>query len=170
MCAMRIRPFVLTVMLLSPMAAMADGYHHQRGYTTQRSCYKEIYREKYVSGNRRSKGYVKSYLDKVEVPCSSLSWNSPVRNHRQRHNHAYYQHKHAHYFPHTHRRHNRPTHKQVLVSRSSRTRLGSCSSGNATTGGLIGGGLAAAISKKDAYAWSIPLGAVLGMGIANADC
>ena len=39
-----------------------------------------------------------------------------------------------------------------------------------STGGLIGGGLAAAISKKDAYAWSIPLGAVIGMGIANADC
>ena len=168
---MRIGPFVLTAMLLSPMAAMADGYHHhQRGYTTQRSCYKEIYREKYVSGNRRSRGYVKSYLDKVEVPFSSLSWNSPVRNHRQRHNHAYYQHKHAHYFPHTYRRHNRTTYKQVLVSRSSGARLGICSSGNATTGGLIGGGLAAAISKKDAYAWSIPLGAVLGMGIANADC
>ena len=168
---MRIRPFVLTAMLLSPMAAMADRYHHhQRGYTTQRSCYKEIYREEYVSGNRRSKGYVKSYLDKVEIPCSSLSWNSPVRNYRQRHNHAYYQHKHAHYLPHTYRRHNRPTHKQVLVSRSSRTRLGSCSSGNATTGGLIGGGLAAAISKKDAYAWSIPLGGVLGMSIANAEC
>ena len=167
---MRIRPFVLTAMLLSPMAVMADGYHHQRGYTTQRTCYKEIYREEYVSGNRRSKGYVKSYLDKVEVPCSSLSWNPPVRKYRHRHNHAYYQHNHAHYFPHTSRRHNRPTHQQVLVSRSYRTSGGSCSSGNATTGGLIGGGLAAAISKKDAYAWSIPLGAVLGMGIANADC
>ena len=160
---MRIRPLVLTAMLLSPMAAMADGYHHQRGYTTQRTCYKEIYREEYVSGNRRSKGYVKSYLDKVEVPCSSLSWNSPVRKYPHRHNHA-------HYFPHSHRRHNRPSHQQVLISRSYRTSGGSCSSGNATTGGLIGGGLAAAISKKDAYAWSIPLGAVLGMGIANADC
>ena len=41
-----------------------------------------------------------------------------------------------------------------------------------STGGLIGGGLAAAISKKDAYGWSMPLGAALGMGmgIANADC
>ena len=160
---MRIRPLVLTAMLLSPMAAMADGYHHQRGYTTQRTCYKEIYREEYVSGNRRSKGYVKSYLDKVEVPCSSLSWNSPVRKYPHRHNHA-------HYFPHSHRRHNRPSHQRVLISRSYRTSGGSCSSGNATTGGLIGGGLAAAISKKDAYAWSIPLGAVLGMGIANTDC
>ncbi len=167
---MRIRPFVLTAILLSPIAAMADGNHHQRGYTTQRTCYKEIYREEYVSGNRRSKGYVKSYLDKVEIPCSSLSWNAPVRKYRHRHNHAYYQHDHAHYFPHTHRRNNRPTLQQVLVSRSYRTSGGSCSSGNATTGGLIGGGLAAAISKKDAYAWSIPLGAVLGMGIANAEC
>ena len=165
---MRIRPLVLTAMLISPIAAMADGYHHQRGYTTQRTCYKEIYREEYVAGNRSSKGYVKSYLDKVEVPCSSLSWNPPVRKYRHRHNHAYY--KHNHYFPHTHRRYSRPTHQQVLVSRSYRTSGGSCSSGNATTGGLIGGSLAAAISKKDAYAWSIPLGAVLGMGIANSDC
>ena len=37
-------------------------------------------------------------------------------------------------------------------------------------GFVVGGGFAAAILKKDAYAWSIPLDAVLGMGIANADC
>ena len=160
---MRIQLFVLTAMLLSPMAAMADRYHHQKGFTTQRSCYKEIYREEYVAGNKRSKGYVKSYLDKVQVPCSSLSWNQPVRKYRHQHNHV-------HYSPKTYRRHYRPKPKQVLVSRSYRTSGGSCSSGNATTGGLLGGGLAAAISKKDAYAWSIPLGAVLGMGIANLDC
>tara|TARA_Y100000766_G_scaffold33074_1_gene22923 strand:- start:29 stop:481 length:453 start_codon:yes stop_codon:yes gene_type:complete len=150
-------------MLLSPIAAMADGYHHERGYTTQRTCYKEIYREEYIAGNIRTKGYVKSYLDQVEVPCSLLSWNQPVRKYRHRHNHA-------HYLPHTHRRHNRLNHQQVLVSRSYRNSGRSCGSGNGTTGGLIGGGLAAAISKEDAYAWFIPLGAVLGMGIANADC
>ena len=167
---MSIQPLVLTAMLLSPMAAMADGYYHQRGYTTQRTCYKEIYKEEYVAGTRSSKGYVKSYLDKVEVPCSSLSWNPPVRKYRHRHNHAFYQHNHAHYFPYAHRRYNRPTHQQVLFSRIYRTSGGSCSSGNATTGGLIGGGLAAAISKEDAYAWSIPLGAVLGMSMGIADC
>ena len=167
---MRIRPLVLTAMILCPMTTMADGYQHHRGYATQRTCYKEIYRKEYVSGNRRSRGYVKSYLDKVEVPCSLLNWNPTVSKYRHSLNHAYYRHRHAHYFPHTHRRYNRPTHQQILVSRSYRTSVGNCSSGNATTGGLIGGGLAAAISKKDAYAWSIPLGAVLGMGIANADC
>ena len=160
---MKIRQLVLTAIFISPMAAMADGYHDQREYTTQRTCFKKIYREEYVAGNRRSKGYVRSYLDKVQIPCSSLSWNPPVRKYRHRHNHA-------HYFPHTHRRFIRQPHQQVLVSRIYRNSGGSCSSGNATTGGLIGGGLAAAISKKDAYAWSIPLGAVLGMGIANADC
>jgi len=58
---MRIRPLVLTAMLLSPMAAMADGYHQQRGHTTQRTCYKKIYKEEYVGGTRSFKGYVKSY-------------------------------------------------------------------------------------------------------------
>ena len=79
-------------------------------------------------------------------------------------------HDHVHYLSHTHHRYYRPSHQQVLVSRRYRTSGGSCNSANATTGGFIGGGLAAAISKKDAYAWSIPLGTVLGMGIANADC
>ena len=159
---MRIQSLVLTSILLSPMAAMADGYHYQRGYTTHRTCYKEIYKEEYVAGTRSSKGYVKSYWDKVEVPCSSLSWNPPVPKNRHHHTHF-------HYFPNTHRRYYRQTHQKVLVSRSYRTSGGSCS-GNTTAGGLLGGGLAAAISKKDAYAWSIPLGAVLGIGIANTNC
>ena len=41
---------------------------------------------------------------------------------------------------------------------------------SAATGGLIGGGIAAAISEKDSYGWSIPLGAVLGMGINKERC
>ena len=59
--------------------------------------------------------------------------------------------------------------EQILVSRSYQTSEESCSSVNATKSGLIGGGLANTISKKDAYAWSIPLDAVLDIGIANAD-
>ena len=45
-----------------------------------------------------------------------------------------------------------------------------CTPARTTLGGLLGGGAAAAISKKDAYGWSIPLGAVLGMGAAQAGC
>ena len=87
---------------------------------------------------------------------------STVRQYRHHQNHI-------NYFLHTPRSYERPNHHKVLVSRSYRSIGGNCSD-NASTGGLLGGGLAAAISKKDAYAWSIPLGAVLGMGIANADC
>ena len=39
-----------------------------------------------------------------------------------------------------------------------------------TTGGLIGGGVAAAISEKDAYGWAIPLGALIGIGVNNEVC
>lgn len=37
-------------------------------------------------------------------------------------------------------------------------------------GGLLGGAVAAAVSKKDAYLWSIPVGVVLGVGAARANC
>ena len=45
-----------------------------------------------------------------------------------------------------------------------------CNAARTTLGGLLGGGIAAAISKTDAYGWSIPLGAVLGLGAAQATC
>ena len=145
---MKFHSLLATVILLTPIGVFADEY--QRGYTTLRSCFKEIYREEYVPGTRSSKGYVKSFSDTVEVPCGSSSGHS-VRSYN--------------HYP---NRHYRRSNNQVLVSRSYSSP--SCSAGNATTGGILGGSLAAALSKKDAYGWSIPLGAVLGMGIANADC
>jgi len=45
-----------------------------------------------------------------------------------------------------------------------------CSPARTTLGGLIGGGAAAAIAKKDSWNWAIPLGAVLGMGASRAGC
>jgi hypothetical protein len=47
---------------------------------------------------------------------------------------------------------------------------GYCSPARTTLGGLLGGGIGAAVSKKDAWSWAIPLGAVLGAGAANATC
>ena len=41
---------------------------------------------------------------------------------------------------------------------------------NETLGSLVGGGLAASLSAGDAYGWSIPLGLVLGKGIASTNC
>ena len=133
---------LLSIFFLSPSTALADEY--QRGYTTQRTCYKDEYREEYVPGTKKSPGYVKSHTDSIEVPCTLNSWNS-VRSNNPRHHH------------------------KSLSKRYTTTR-GTCSAGSATAGGILGGGLAALLSKKDAYGWSVPLGAVLGMGVANSDC
>jgi len=45
------------------------AYESQRGYAKEEKCYKNEYREEYVPGTSRSPGYVKSYKERVEVPC-----------------------------------------------------------------------------------------------------
>jgi len=45
-----------------------------------------------------------------------------------------------------------------------------CSPTRTTLGGLLGGGIAAAVSKSDSYGWSVPLGAVLGLGTSQIGC
>ena len=133
---MRIRPLVLTAMLFSPMAAMADGYHHQRGYTTQRTCYKETYREEYISGKKSSQGYVKSFTDRIKIPCfSSAKVHNLHNNYRSIPSYNY-----------SRTRYYKPT-TTYRISRS-KPSSSSCRSSRAT-GGLLGGGLAAAVSKKD---------------------
>ena len=146
---------LLALLLLSSVPV--NAHESQRGYITQRSCYKEIHREEYVAGTRSSQGYVKSFSERVEVPCSHIS-----RAHHQHHHHRsvptynYYR-----------TRSNQPT-KTYRVSRSNPS-SSACRSSRAT-GGVLGGGLAAAVSKKDSWGWSIPLGAVIGLGVGDANC
>ena len=88
-----------------------------------------------------SPGYVKSYREKVSIPCNS-DHNAFKR----------YEHN------------NEPQTSYVKYKPAPKC------TGSTTLGGLIGGGIAASLSKSDAYGWSIPLGAVLGAGIGNAEC
>ena len=88
-----------------------------------------------------SPGYVKSYNEKVSIPCN---------RHRKVFNH--YHHK-----------------TEPKTSYVKYQPVSQCA-GSTTLGGLIGGGIAASLSTSDAYSWSIPLGAVLGAGIGNAEC
>ena len=60
---------LVALILLSSVPVHA--HESRRAYTNQRSCYKETYREEYVPGTRESQGYVKSFKDRVEVPCKS---------------------------------------------------------------------------------------------------
>ena len=144
---------LIALLLLSSIPV--NSHPSQRGYTTQRSCYKEIYREEYIPGTRSSQGYVKSFTDKVEVPCSPFT---QVHLQRSIPNYNYSRTSTRYYQPTT-------THR---VSRSNSS-SSACRSSRAT-GGVFGGGLAAAVSKKDAWGWTIPLGAVIGLGVGDANC
>ena len=143
------------VALLLLSSVPVNAHESQRGYRTQRSCYKETYREEYVAGTKESQGYVKSFTDKVEVPCSPLA---KVHHHHHRPITSYNDSRTRYYQPTT----------TYRVSRSNPS-SSACRSSRAT-GGLLGGGLAAAVSKKDAWGWAIPLGAVVGLGVGDANC
>ena len=118
-----------------------EAYESQKGYAYENKCFRYEYREKYIPGNSMSPGYVKSYNEKISIPCN---------NHHKVFN--YYHHK--------------PERQTSYLKYKPAPK---CTS-STTLGGLIGGGLAASISKRDAYGWTIPLGAVLGAGIGNAEC
>ena len=126
-----------------------DFNDSQPGYSNQRSCFKTEYREEYIPGTEDNPGYVKSWKDTVEVSCeddyfgrrpkfrSKLGWHGPHRPTEK----PYY------------RRH-------VTVYEDTND----CSDGK-IAGGLLGGGLGAAISQGDGRWWAIPLGAVVGSHI-----
>ena len=144
------------VALLLLSSVPVNAHESQRGYTAQRSCYKETYREEYVAGTRSSQGYVKSFTDRVEVPCSQIS---RVHHHHHHSSVPTYNHSGTRYY--------QPT-TSYRVSRSKSSSI-ACRSSRAT-GGVLGSGLAASISKKDSWGWSIPLGAVIGLGVGDANC
>ena len=148
---------LIALLLLSSVPV--NAHESQRGFTTKRTCYKETYREKYVPGIRASKGYVKSFIDKIEVPCRPLA---KVHHHRHDQYHSpitSYNYSRIRYY--------QPTTSYIFSNSNSSS--SACRSSRAT-GGVLGGSLAAAISKKDAWGWTIPLGTVIGLGVGDANC
>ena len=116
----------------------SNTYQSKKGYAYENKCFRYEYKEQYVPGNSMSPGYVKSYNEKVSIPCD---------NHRKVYNHD----------------------SEPSTSYLNHQSAPKCTT-NTMLGGLIGGGIAASLSKSDAYGWSIPLGVVLGAGIGNAEC
>ena len=63
------KPFALITALTllgAPLPSLAES---QRGYSTQRTCTKEVYREEYTPGTADRPGFVRSWSETVEVPC-----------------------------------------------------------------------------------------------------
>ena len=111
------------------------GEREYRGWSGSRSrtCYEQRYKEVYIPGTSDSPGYVDYKRKTVAVPCyGDRYWRPPYRDKGPR---------------------------AVPVPREEDTN--DCSEG-AVLGGILGGGVAGAISESDAYIWSIPLGIVSG--------
>ena len=118
-----------------------EAYESQNGYAYENKCFRYEYREQYIPGNSMSPGYVKSYNEKISIPCNSYR-KVFIHDHQGTESNTSY------------------------VEHQTATKC----TGSTTLGALIGGGIAASLSESDAYGWTIPLGAVLGAGIANAEC
>ena len=162
---------LVAILLLGSVPVNAHEF--RTGYSRTQVCSKTVYKEQYIPGIPSNPGYVKSWNDTIEVPClgtSSHRYRYRLGNHYQprsrykvskslnhHHHHNHYLEK--YYQPRTSYRVSKSNHQSS-----------SCGAARTTTGGLLGGGLAAALSDKDAYGWSVPLGAVLGIGVANSNC
>ena len=62
-----------------------QAYSSQRGYAHEEKCYRNEYREEYVPGTSNSPGYVKSYRERVKVPCNNRIYrrdDAPQKQHQ----------------------------------------------------------------------------------------
>ena len=69
-----------SLIALTPISASADDII--RWQTTSQTCWRSVYREEYVPGTQQSPGYVKSWVDTIEVPCDPTTRvyrHEPVR-------------------------------------------------------------------------------------------
>ena len=127
--------FASLIALSACTPAVAGSQHHQHGYSESTTCYREEYREEYIPGTEDSPGYIKSWKDTIEYPCSRRRVESTLENTTR-----------------------------TRVYDEYEVDDNDCTDGK-IAGALIGGGAAAAISRGNGRWWSIPLGAVVGSTI-----
>ena len=63
-------------LLAASTPVLADDYRY--GYSSSEVCYRSEYREEYVPGTASSPGYIKSWQDTIEYPCSRTRVESEV--------------------------------------------------------------------------------------------
>tara|TARA_Y100001970_G_C13705216_1_gene589172 strand:- start:32 stop:430 length:399 start_codon:yes stop_codon:yes gene_type:complete len=59
------------VLIASTSGFPLNAGEYQPGYSKSQSCVRNEYREEYIPGDENSPGYVKTWTDKVKVPCNS---------------------------------------------------------------------------------------------------
>lgn len=130
------------LLILGSVAPAAQAYESQAGYARDQKCYKRVYKETYVPGTMKNPGYVKTEKKRVRVPCENTG--------------------NVYYIPAEPTYHHSP-HRTRRPAQESRSRVddNSCIEGS-ILGGLAGGGIGAAASRKEGRLWAIPLGIVGG--------
>ena len=131
------------LLLFGSVAPAAQAYESQAGYAREQKCYKRVYKETYVPGTMKNPGYVKTEKKRVRVPCEKTGevYYIPAEP--------------TYYHNHQHR-----TRRPAQESRG-HVDDNSCIEGS-ILGGLAGGGIGAAASRKEGRLWAIPLGIVGG--------
>ena len=128
----------LAALLIAASAMPADAkpgrYSSRPGYAEEEKCYRKEYREEYVPGTSKNPGYVKKYHKRVQVACERPQYMPQTT-------------------PHYHYEEQHPNVGNVDNN--------SCIEGS-ILGGIAGGGLGAALSRKDGRLWAIPTGIVGG--------
>jgi hypothetical protein len=128
----------LAALILFASAMPADAkpgrYSSNSGWAEEEKCFKNEYREEYIPGTSKRPGRVKTYRNKVQVPCRGGRY---VPN----------------YAP-------NPRYEEQYPN-VGRHDDNSCIEGS-ILGGIAGGGAGAALSRKDGRLWAIPLGIVTG--------
>ena len=122
-----------------PVDAKPGRYSSRSGWAEEEKCYRTEYTEEYVPGTSKFPGYVKTRREKVRIRCRGRRY---VPNYAPDYRHE-------------------EQHPNV-----GRYDDNSCIEGS-ILGGIAGGGLGAALSRKDGRLWAIPLGVVGG---AMAGC
>ena len=128
----------LAVLLIAAAAMPAEAkpgrYSSRSGWAEEQKCYRTEYSEEYVPGTSNFPGHVKTRREKVRIPCRGRRY---VPNYAPDYRHE-------------------EQHPNV-----GRADENSCIEGS-ILGGVAGGGLGAALSRKDGRLWAIPLGIVTG--------
>ena len=68
---------LIPLLLISATPALAD--YRQEGGTQQTNCYETVYREEYIPGTRGNPGRVRTWNERVEVPCENTSYPNESR-------------------------------------------------------------------------------------------
>ena len=131
------------LLLLSSVAPAAQAYESQAGYARDQKCYKRVYKETYVPGTMKNPGYVKTEKKRVRVPCEKTGE--------------------VYYIPAEPVYHHNHQHRTRRPAQETRGHVddNSCIEGS-ILGGIAGGGIGAAASRKEGRLWAIPLGIVGG--------